>query len=89
MQDTKSLSNKQDFPSKTNVVSFLDNFKAYSFLRNANIDKIRSVSIKDILIPMITLPFRKKNFYQGIVMESMLCFKKSVAYNFLNKHSYN
>ena len=89
MQNTKSNPNLQNFASKSTINSFLNYFKVSKYLHEAGIGKLRGYSVREVLWPIFTLPFRKKNFYQGIVNDPDVGFEKSVAYAQLNNARYN
>ena len=89
MQDTKSISKEQVVKTSGRIKSFFHTFKLNTLLNKSNIRKIRGVSVQDVLISIIELPFVQKNFFQGIVKNESLGFNKTVAYDLLNNSKYN
>lgn len=88
MQNYENISNEKNLISKK-IDSFFKNFSIYKYLYTANIKKIKGYNVKDVIIKIAELPFKHKNFYQGIVEEKNIEFNKNVAYDFLNNCNYN
>ncbi len=89
MQCTKTIPNFQEQNSKSSMQNFFNRFNIGKILRQSKISKFRGYSVLDILTSIMQLPFIHKNFYQGIVKNEDIAFKKSVAYDFLNNRQYN
>lgn len=89
MQNTKSQSNEHEKKIYNNLNNFFDRFKINNFLNQSNIQKIRGIKVREIIIRIAELPFKQKNFYQGIVNNKDIGFNKSVAYDLLNNSKYN
>jgi SRSO17 transposase len=89
MQTTKTLSNIQEQKVQNSLEKFFDKFGIGKSLRHANINKIRGVNTEEVLLNIMKLPFVGKNFYQGVVKNDSLGYKKSVSYDFLNNCQYN
>jgi len=88
MQNYENISNEKNLISKK-IDSFFKNFSIYKFLYTANIKKIKGYNVKDVMIKIAELPFKHKNFYQGIVEDKNIEFNKNVAYDFLNNCNHN
>ncbi len=88
MQNYENISNEKNLISKR-IDSFFKNFSIYKFLYTANIKKIKGYNVKDVIIKIAELPFKHKNFYQGIVEDKDIEFNKNVAYDFINNCNYN
>ncbi len=60
-----------------------------TILNRSNIRKLKGVHPIIILTHILALPFLGKNFYQGIVQNPNINFKKDTAYSFLRSEKYN
>lgn len=89
MQITKSKSNEQEKRIQNNLNNFFERFGITKILNQSNIRKVRGIKVKDILLRIAELPFRQKNFYQGIANNQEIGFNKSAAYDLLNNNRYN
>lgn len=89
MQDTKSIVNEQEVKTTKAFELFFSRFEISKILRKSKISKIRGISVKDVLISIIRLPFIQKNFFQGIVEDKTIGYNKTVAYGLLNNNNYN
>jgi hypothetical protein len=89
MQNTNSNSNEQEKRILTKLNIFFDKFEITKILTKSNIKKVRGIKVRDIIIKIAELPFKQKNFYQGIVKETNIDFNKSAAYDLLNNSKYN
>lgn len=89
MQITKTISNDQAKSVQNSLKSFFDKFEINKILYKSNIKKIRGIKVRDIILTIAELPFRHKNFFQGIVKNENIDFNKSVAYDLLNNSRYN
>lgn len=89
MQITKTFSNDQDNNIQKSLNLFFDKFEINKILYKSNIKKIRGIKVRDIIFKIAELPFRQKNFYQGIVNDSETGFNKTVAYDLLKNSRYN
>ncbi len=89
MQDTQSILNQQEIKTTSSLNLFFQRFGISKILRKSNISKIRGITVNDLLISIIRLPFIQKNFYQAIVEGDESGFSKTVAYDFLNNSKYN
>jgi hypothetical protein len=89
MQNTNSNLNSQEKIISSNINNFFDKFEINNILNQASIRKIKGFKVRDIIINITELPFKQKNFYQGIVKNKDIEFNKSVAYDLLNNSKYN
>lgn len=89
MQDTKSILNLQEIKIQSSLIQFFNKFGIKQILRKSNISKIRGISVSDLLINILQLPFIQKNFYRAIVEGNENGFGKTAAYDFLNNSKYN
>ena len=89
MQDTQSISNQQEIKTTSSLNLFFKRFGIRDLLRKSNISKIRGVTVINLLINIMRLPFIHKNFYQSIVEGDDVGFGKTAAYDFLNNSKYN
>ena len=89
MQNAKSNSNDQEKRVQDSLNLFFSRFDITGILNKSKISKIRGIKVKDVILRIAELPFRQKNFYQGIVVNQDIEFNKSVAYDLLNNSKYN
>lgn len=71
------------------VASFLKNLKVGTLLQGNGIRKMRGVPPLTLFTTIFLLPFEGVNFFQGIVKNNSLGFKKDAAYDFLKNPKHN
>jgi len=80
-QDTKRLNNR--------ISSFVESFNIGTLLNKCGIRKLRGASPLELFTAIFMLPFEGNNFFQGIVNNSTLPFKKDAAYELLKNPRHN
>lgn len=80
-QEAKRLDNR--------IFSFTENFNIGTLLNKCGIRKLRGASPLDLFTAIFILPFEGNNFFQGIVNNPALPFKKDAAYELLKNPRHN
>ncbi len=80
-QETKHLQSR--------ISSFINNFQVGTKLNLSGIRKLRGASPLALFMAIFLLPFEGNNFFQGIVKNKALPFKKDAAYELLKNPRHN
>lgn len=90
MEITKEYQKQQEARRMSNRISiFVDDFKVGTLLNKNGIRKLKGTSPLAIFVAIFMLPFEGKNFFQGIVDNAELPFKKDAAYELLKNPRHN
>lgn len=90
MNTTKQSEKQQEANHLQNRIStFASGFKIGTALNQSGIKKIKGATPLALFMAIFLLPFEGNNFFQGIVKNEALPFKKYSAYGFLKKPCHN
>ena len=74
---------------QSRISTFVSGFQIGTALNQSGIKKIKGASPLTLFMAIFMLPFEGKNFFQGIVKNEALPFKKDSAYDFLKNPCHN
>ena len=74
---------------QSRISSFINGFQIGTVLNQSGIRKIKGASPLALFTAIFLLPFEGNNFFQGIVKNKALPFKKDAAYDFLKDPCHN
>jgi len=90
MNNTKQYRDQQEAKQLQNrISSFMRDFKVGTLPHGNGIRKLRGVSPLILFTAIFSLPFEGVNFFQAIVRNPNLGFKKDAAYDFLKNPKHN
>ena len=90
MDTTKQFEEQQEANRLQNrISSFIHGFQIGTVLNQSGIRKLRGTSPLALFTAIFLLPFEGNNFFQGIVKNKALPFKKDAAYDLLKNPRHN
>jgi hypothetical protein len=89
--DTTKQSEKQQEANRlqSRISTFVSGFQVGTALNQSGIKKIKGATPLALFMAIFLLPFEGNNFFQGIVKNEALPFKKDSAYDFLKNPCHN
>jgi len=90
MDISKQFDEQQEVKHLQSRISlFINGFQVGTMLNLSGIRKLRGVSPLALFLAIFLLPFEGNNFFQGIVKNKALPFKKDAAYELLKNPRHN
>ncbi len=74
---------------QSKIDDFFGRFKIATLMDRCGVRKHHGHSVRSLTKAIFTLPFIGKNFFRGIVLNSLLPFSKDAAYQLLKGETYN